>query len=108
MAQTKREPTLPVGVIRGTLIRHENAVAYLASSNTTVALRRDAIAERDYARPLLPVALRDMLTHHDALIAQRDALRDALLGMLDQPETPESYDAMLARAHAALALTEVK
>jgi hypothetical protein len=40
------------------------------------------------------------------LIAAAPEMYEALRGMLDQPESPESYDAMLARAQAALAKAE--
>ena len=39
----------------------------------------------------------------DSERAARLKMEEALRGMLDQPETPESYDAMIARAQAALA-----
>ena len=42
-----------------------------------------------------------MLTEKQAI----EMLRSALKGMLDQPETPESYDAMMERAMTALTET---
>jgi hypothetical protein len=41
-----------------------------------------------------------------ALIVAAPDLLAALKGMLDQPETPESYDAMMERANAAIAKAE--
>lgn len=42
------------------------------------------------------------------LIAAAPELYEALKGMLDQPETPEAYDAMMDRAQRALAKAEGK
>jgi anti-sigma factor ChrR (cupin superfamily) len=55
--------------------------------------------------PTAEAAIDDRLAVLKSAESSRDALREALKGMLDIDETPEAYDAAMERAIVALAET---